>query len=43
LNKKILGKLDEATIRILQTHPLIIKLTDFLSSVVEPQKLAKAA
>ncbi len=43
LNKKILDKLTDENIRVLQTHPLIVKLSDFLSSVVESQKLAKAA
>jgi len=43
LHKKILERLTDENIRVLQTHPLIVKLSDFLFSVTESQKLSKAA
>jgi len=43
LNSKILHRLTDETIRVLQQHSLIARLSEFLSSVLESNKFAKAA
>ena len=43
LNSKILPKLTDETIRVLQQHALLANLSEFLSSVLESNKFAKAA
>jgi len=43
LNSKILHRLTDETVRVLQQHPLIARLSEFLSSVLESNKFAKAA